>query len=55
MEPATGEILYDLFDDSVTRDQLEMRLTHVKPVEILLPETISKDTENLISELVFQR
>ena len=55
MEPSTGEIIYDLFDDTVTRHNLETRLTHMKPAEILLPEAISVNTTKLVSQYVSQR
>ena len=44
-----------MFDDTVTRHNLETRLTYMKPVEILLPETISVSTTKLVSQYVSQR
>ncbi len=55
VDPGTGEIIFDEFEDSARRDQLETRLTHIKPAEILLPETISAATTKLVSQLVVQR
>lgn len=58
--PATGEVIWDEFDgdriplfllsvDSQIRSELETRLTHLQPAELLLPvATLSKATEKVL-------
>lgn len=49
--PATGEILYDVFVDNVTRSELETRLTYLSPSEILvisLSEVLSKELKKVV-------
>ncbi|CAG8641871.1 606_t:CDS:10 [Paraglomus brasilianum] len=48
---ATGDIIYDYFDDGHMRNELETRLLHIRPCEILLPKIISKQTEKVISHI----
>ncbi|GAB1600646.1 DNA mismatch repair protein Msh3-like [Argonauta hians] len=50
--PATGDIIYDCFDDSLCRNHLETRITHIRPVEMLLPPTLSQPTERLLQDIV---
>ncbi|CAG8607559.1 5563_t:CDS:10, partial [Paraglomus occultum] len=51
---ATGDIIYDYFDDGHMRNELETRLLHIRPCEILLPKIISKQTEKVISHITSQ-
>ena len=51
VQPATGEIIYDVFEDTVTRSELETRITHIQPAELLLPPALSTPTEKLIDQL----
>src|SRR3989338_36840 len=51
--PSTGEVVYDVFEDSFVRSALETRLEHLKPCELLLPEDLSvfsKETAVLLEE-----
>jgi DNA mismatch repair protein MSH3 len=41
---ATGDIIYDTFDDSTLRSELETRLQHIQPVEILIPNDLVTTT-----------
>ncbi|WWC87833.1 uncharacterized protein L201_002726 [Kwoniella dendrophila CBS 6074] len=48
--PGTGEVVWDEFDDSQVRSELETRLTHLQPAELLLPKDgLSKATEKVLS------
>ncbi|KZO95721.1 DNA mismatch repair protein MSH3 [Calocera viscosa TUFC12733] len=48
--PSTGDIIYDEFQDGHMRSELETRLTHLNPCELILPSNgLSKTTERLLS------
>nr|XP_031862964.1 uncharacterized protein CI109_001439 [Kwoniella shandongensis]KAA5530036.1 hypothetical protein CI109_001439 [Kwoniella shandongensis] len=50
--PETGEVVWDEFDDSQVRSELETRLTHLQPAELLLPKDgLSKATEKVLSHI----
>ncbi|KAG0236193.1 Mismatch repair protein msh3 [Mortierella sp. GBA43] len=52
VQPATGDIIYDEFVDGHFRNELETRLLHIQPAELIVPlETMSKATEKLIGHL----
>lgn len=36
VQPATGDILYDVFADTLARDELETRLTYLNPSEVIV-------------------
>ena len=48
----TSDITYETFADNTLRRQLETRLVHINPVEILLPPDgiVSKETETMVKE-----
>ncbi|WVQ64881.1 uncharacterized protein L199_003050 [Kwoniella botswanensis] len=47
--PGTGEVVWDEFDDSQVRSELETRLTHLQPAELLLPkDRMSKATGKVL-------
>ncbi|ORX77847.1 hypothetical protein BCR32DRAFT_295362 [Anaeromyces robustus] len=48
---SAGLIIYDSFEDDFTRNILETRLIHMQPSEMLLPTTLSSETEKLISNV----
>ncbi|XP_060057082.1 DNA mismatch repair protein Msh3 isoform X2 [Erinaceus europaeus] len=48
VQPATGEVVFDSFQDSASRAQLETRIVCLQPVELLLPSRLSDQTETLI-------
>nr|XP_006811682.1 PREDICTED: DNA mismatch repair protein Msh3-like [Saccoglossus kowalevskii] len=48
VQPSTGDIIYDEFVDGTSRSELEMRISHIQPVELLLPMTLSEHTEKLM-------
>ncbi|KAI9328780.1 DNA mismatch repair protein msh3, partial [Obelidium mucronatum] len=49
---STGEVIYDSFQDCLTRTELETRLEHLNPVELILPfgdGSLSATTERFLS------
>lgn len=48
---STGHILYDAFQDTLLRSELETRLLHIEPSEILIDKDITHPTEKLVSHL----
>ncbi|XP_075397341.1 DNA mismatch repair protein Msh3 [Tenrec ecaudatus] len=48
VQPATGEVVFDSFQDSASRSELETRILCLQPVELLLPSDLSVHTEALI-------
>ena len=51
VQPATGEIIYDDFEDGFMRSDIETRLLHIAPCELLIVGDLSKATEKLIQHL----
>ncbi|KAL1958290.1 hypothetical protein VTO42DRAFT_4607 [Malbranchea cinnamomea] len=51
VQPATGDIIYDSFEDGFMRSEIETRLLHISPCEFLLVGDMSKATEKLIHHL----
>ncbi|KAG8884457.1 Mismatch repair protein msh3 [Tulasnella sp. 331] len=48
--PSTGEVTYDEWEDSHMRTELETRITHIRPSELLIPDgkQLSKNTESVL-------
>ncbi|XP_065892619.1 DNA mismatch repair protein Msh3-like isoform X2 [Dysidea avara] len=44
VHPATGDVLYDEFTDTTTSSQLDTRMTHIQPVELVHPQHLSEET-----------
>lgn len=55
VQPATGDIMYDCFEDTYMRSELETRVLHIQPSELLLPATLSRPTEKLVHHMAVQR
>ncbi|ORX47693.1 hypothetical protein DM01DRAFT_1310070 [Hesseltinella vesiculosa] len=51
VQPSSGDIIYDVYDDAYLRNELETRLMHIEPCELLLPARLSKPTEKVITQL----
>ena len=51
VQPATGDIIYDDFDDGFMRSEIETRLLHLAPREFLIVGELSKATEKLVQHL----
>ena len=51
VQPATGDIIYDDFEDGFMRNEIETRLLHIAPAEFLIVGDLSKATDKLIHHL----
>lgn len=51
VQPATGDVIYDDFEDGFMRSEIETRLLHIAPSEFLLVGEMSKATEKIVSHL----
>ncbi|KAF3912129.1 hypothetical protein ABW21_db0205126 [Orbilia brochopaga] len=51
VQPSTGDIIYDEFDDGFMRTEIETRLLHIAPCELLILGELSKATEKLVTHL----
>lgn len=51
VQPATGDIIYDDFEDGFMRSETETRLLHIAPAEFLIVGDLSKATDKLIQHL----
>ena len=51
VQPATGDIIYDTFEDGFLRGEIETRLLHLAPCEILIVGELTKATDKLVQHL----
>ncbi|KAL8751247.1 MAG: hypothetical protein Q9184_006130, partial [Pyrenodesmia sp. 2 TL-2023] len=51
VQPATGDVIYDDFEDGFMRSEIETRLLHIAPCEILIVGDLSKATDKLVQHL----
>lgn len=51
VQPATGDVIYDDFEDGFLRSEIEMRLLHIAPCEFLIVGEMSKATKKLVQHL----
>ncbi|KAF2737863.1 DNA mismatch repair protein MSH3 [Polyplosphaeria fusca] len=51
VQPATGDIIYDDFEDGFMRSDIETRLLHIAPAEFLIVGDLSRATEKLVQHL----
>ncbi|KAF3315478.1 Mismatch repair protein msh3 [Orbilia oligospora] len=51
VQPSTGDIIYDEFDDGFMRTEIETRLLHIAPCELLILGELSKATDKLVTHL----
>jgi DNA mismatch repair protein MSH3 len=51
VQPATGDVIYDNFDDGFMRSEIETRLLHIAPCEFLVVGDLSPATEKLVLHL----
>ena len=51
VQPATGDIIYDSFEDGFMRNEIETRLLHISPCEFLIVGELTKATDKLIQHL----
>ncbi|PKS06315.1 hypothetical protein jhhlp_007063 [Lomentospora prolificans] len=51
VQPATGDIIYDSFEDGFMRSEIETRLLHISPCEFLIVGDLTRGTDKLIKHL----
>lgn len=51
VQPATGSIIYDSFEDGFMRSETETRILHIAPCEFLLVGDVSRATDKLVQHL----
>ncbi|ETS87189.1 DNA mismatch repair protein MSH3 [Pestalotiopsis fici W106-1] len=51
VQPATGDIIYDNFEDGFMRNEIETRLLHISPCEFLIVGELTKATDKLVQHL----
>ncbi|EPQ29014.1 uncharacterized protein PFL1_03304 [Pseudozyma flocculosa PF-1] len=51
VEVSTGSIIFDQFSDGHARSELETRLAHLQPAELLLSPKLSRPTEKMLGYL----
>ncbi|KAI5285995.1 Mismatch repair protein msh3 [Ascosphaera aggregata] len=51
VQPATGDIIYDNFQDGFMRSEIETRLLHIAPCEFLIVGDLTPATEKLVHHL----
>jgi len=54
IQPATGDLVYDQFEDGVFRTELETRVAHLRPTELLRPPVLSRPTERFLAHWIAQ-
>ncbi|GAA6006379.1 mismatch repair protein MSH3 [Rhodotorula paludigena] len=52
--PSTGQVVYDEFEDGLMRAELETRMLHLQPSELLLQTDLSGKTEAMVKLLASQ-
>ncbi|KAJ9474845.1 DNA mismatch repair protein MSH3 [Pseudozyma hubeiensis] len=52
VEVNTGHLTYDQFSDGHARSELETRIAHLAPAEVLVPPNLTRPTEKVISYLL---
>jgi DNA mismatch repair protein MSH3 len=51
VQPATGDVIYDNFEDGFMRSEIETRMLHISPCEFLIVGDLTKASEKLIQHL----
>lgn len=51
VQPATGNVIYDNFEDGFMRSEIETRLLHISPCELILVGDFSTATHKLVKHL----
>lgn len=51
VQPATGDIIYDTFEDGFMRREIETRLLHISPCEFLIVGDLTKASDKLLQHL----
>eukprot|EP00911_Craspedida_sp_UC1_P000115 UC1_evm1s91 len=48
---ASGDIVYDTWEDGLDRERLEARVAHINPAELILPRVLTARTEKILDQL----
>ncbi|KAK6227315.1 DNA mismatch repair protein Msh3 [Colletotrichum tabaci] len=51
VQPTTGDIIYDTFEDGFMRSEIETRLLHISPCEFVLVGDLTKGSDKLVQHL----
>jgi DNA mismatch repair protein MSH3 len=51
VQPATGDIIYDTFEDGFMRNEIETRLLHLAPCEFLIVGELTQASDKLVRHL----
>ncbi|KDN63569.1 putative MutS domain V [Colletotrichum sublineola] len=51
VQPTTGDIIYDSFEDGFMRSEIETRLLHISPCEFVIVGDLTKGSEKLVQHL----
>lgn len=51
VQPGTGDIIYDDFEDGFMRSEIETRMLHIAPCELFIVGDLSKATDKLVRHL----
>lgn len=51
VQPCTGDVIYDDFEDGFMRSEIETRLLHIAPCEFIVVGDLSKASEKLVQHL----
>ena len=51
VDTASGDIVYDDFQDGTMRSELAARVTHLQPRELVLPDELSSESRKLLARL----
>ncbi|KAK9478843.1 muts domain V-domain-containing protein [Lipomyces japonicus] len=49
--PATGQVIYEEFEDGFMRSELETRVLHIQPIEIVIVGEIAKSSSKVLSHV----
>ncbi|XP_067172842.1 DNA mismatch repair protein Msh3 [Apteryx mantelli] len=55
VQPTTGEVIFDSFRDCASRLELESRVLRLQPVELILPSSLSDQSEKLVNSITSMR
>ena len=51
MQPSTGDVVYDEFEDGFMRGEFETRALHLQPCEIIIAGELTSATKKVLSHL----
>lgn len=55
IQTSSADIICDTFEDDFMRNELETRIKHIEPIEVVLPDNISKATQDIIEHMNYFR